>query len=56
MDHFCRKLNNAKGYDVFAKTIKIILDKFPGWRAKVIGDEKREKIIVKHKNVDLLVF
>ena len=53
---FVGKLNNAKGYDVFAKTIKIILNKYPGWRAKIIGDEKREKININHKNVDLLGF
>ena len=53
---FVGKLNNAKGYDVFAKTIKLILNKFPSWKAKIIGDEKREKIDVEHKNVDLLGF
>ena len=53
---FVGKLNNAKGYDVFAKTIKIILNKYPGWRAKIIGDEKREKININHQNVDLLGF
>ena len=50
------KLNNAKGYDIFAKTIKLVLDKYPNWRAKIIGDEKREKIQINHKNVDLLGF
>ena len=53
---FVGKLNNAKGYDIFAKTIKLILNRYPGWKAKIIGDEKREKIILKHKNVDLLGF
>ena len=53
---FVGKLNNAKGYDIFAKTIKLILNKFPNWRAKIIGDEKREKITVNHQNVDLLGF
>ena len=53
---FVGKLNKAKGYDVFAKTIKKILDKYPHWKAKVIGDEKREKIILSHKNADLLGF
>jgi len=53
---FVGKLNNAKGYDIFAKTIHKVLNKYPDWRAKIIGDEKREKIIVKHKNVDLLGF
>ena len=53
---FVGKLNKAKGYDIFAKTIKNILNKYPNWKAKVIGDEKREKISIKHKNVDLLGF
>ena len=53
---FVGKLNKAKGYDIFAKTIKLVLDKYPNWRAKIIGDEKREKIQINHKNVDLLGF
>ena len=53
---FVGKLNSAKGYDVFAKSIKKILNKYPDWRAKIIGDEKREKIILKHKNADILGF
>ena len=53
---FVGKLNKAKGYDVFVKTIKYILDKYPGWKAKIIGDEKREKIYLNHKNADLLGF
>ena len=53
---FVGKLNNAKGYDIFAKTIKLVLNKYPNWRAKIIGDEKREKIQINHKNVDLLGF
>ncbi len=53
---FVGKLNKAKGYDIFVKSIKNILDNYPNWRAKVIGDEKREKIELKHKNADLLGF
>ena len=53
---FVGKLNKAKGYDVFAKAIKKILNRYPNWRAKIIGDEKREKILLKHKNADLLGF
>ena len=53
---FVGKLNHAKGYDVFAKTIKLVLNKYPNWRAKIIGDEKREKIKVDHNNVDVLGF
>ena len=53
---FVGKLNKAKGYDIFAKTIIDILNKNRNWRAKVVGDEKREKILINHKNVDLLGF
>ena len=53
---FVGKLNKAKGYDVFAKAIKNILNKYPNWKAKIIGDEKREKIELKHINADILGF
>ncbi len=53
---FVGKLNKAKGYDIFAQSIKQVLKKFPQWRAKVIGDEKREKIELIDKNADLLGF
>ena len=53
---FVGKLNRAKGYDIFAKSIKNILNKYPNWKAKIIGDEKREKIFLKHKNADLMGF
>ena len=53
---FVGKLNKAKGYDIFAKSILNVLDKHKNWKAKVVGDEKREKIIIKHKNVDVLGF
>ncbi len=53
---FVGKLNKAKGYDIFCKAIKDILDKNPTWKAKIIGDEKREIIELNHKNADLLGF
>jgi len=53
---FVGKLNRAKGYDVFAKSISKILNRYPKWRAKIIGDEKREKIQLSHKNADVLGF
>ena len=53
---FVGKLNKAKGYDIFAKAILKILKKFPDWKAKIIGDEKREKIPLNHKNADILGF
>ncbi len=53
---FVGKLNKAKGYDVFASAIKKILNKYPNWEAKIIGDEKREKIVLNHKNVHVMGF
>ena len=53
---FVGKLNKAKGYDIFVKSIKKILSKYPDWEAIVIGDEKREKISLKHKNAKILGF
>ncbi len=53
---FVGKLNRAKGYDIFAKSIIKVLNKHPKWKAKIIGDEKREKIILRHKNADVLGF
>ena len=53
---FVGKLNKAKGYDIFSQSIKKILNKHPNWKAKIIGDEKREKIILNHKNANLLGF
>ncbi len=53
---FVGKLNKAKGYDVFVKSIKKILNKHQDWKALVIGDEKREKISLKHKNASVLGF
>ena len=53
---FVGKLNKAKGYDIFCKSISKILDKYKDWRAKIIGDEKREQIFLRHKNADILGF
>ncbi len=53
---FVGKLNRAKGYDIFGKTITKILDKYPDWKSNVFGDEPREKLIFKHKNLNLLGF
>ncbi len=48
---FIGKLNSAKGYDLFGTAITKILDKHQDWKAIVIGDEPREKLIFKHKNL-----
>ena len=53
---FVGKLNTAKGYDIFGKTIIKILDKYPKWKSLVIGDEPREKHIFNHKNLKVLGF
>ena len=53
---FVGKLNRAKGYDIFSKAIIRTLNKNPKWKAKIIGDEKREKIKLSHKNADVLGF
>ena len=53
---FVGKLNKAKGYDLFGEAIVKILDKYPNWSAKVFGDEPREKLIFKHKNLKILGF
>ena len=53
---FVGKLNRAKGYDIFTKSIKKVLDRNKDWKALVIGDEKREKIILNHKNASILGF
>ncbi len=53
---FVGKLNSAKGYDIFGKAVIKILNKYKDWKAYVIGDEHREKIIFRHKNLNLLGF
>ena len=53
---FVGKLNKAKGYDIFAKSITKILDRYKNWRAIIIGDEKREKINLNHNNASILGF
>ena len=53
---FIGKLNKAKGYDLFGEAIIDILDKYPDWKAVVIGDEPREKIYFSHKNLKQMGF
>ena len=50
---FVGKLNSAKGYDIFGKTIIRILDKHKNWKAIVVGDEPREKHFFQHKNLKI---
>ena len=53
---FIGKLNKAKGFDIFGKAIIKILNEFNDWRGYVIGDEPREKLFFKHKNLKNLGF
>ena len=53
---FVGKLNRAKGYDIFGNVILKILDKYPNWKSNVYGDEPREKLHFKHKNLKLMGF
>ena len=53
---FVGKLNRAKGYDLFGNAIVKILNKHKDWKAKVFGDEPREKHFFKHKNLNILGF
>ena len=46
---FVGKLNAAKGYDIFGEAIIKILNKHKDWKAFSIGDENRERPIIKHK-------
>ncbi len=48
---FVGKLNRSKGYDIFGKAVTKILNKYPDWKANVAGDEQRDKIEFKHKNL-----
>jgi len=53
---FVGKLNTAKGYDLFGSTITKILDKHKDWKSVVFGDEPREKLFFKHKNLKVIGF
>ena len=44
-------MNRAKGYDIFGSAVTKILNKHKNWFANVIGDEQRDKINFKHKNL-----
>ncbi len=48
---FVGKLNKSKGYDIFGKAVIKILNKYPEWKVNVAGDEQRDKIEFKHKNL-----
>ena len=53
---FVGKLNKAKGYDVFGSATIDILNKYKNWKAVVIGDEEREKLIFNHQRLDIKGF
>ncbi len=47
---FVGKLNTSKGYDLYRDAIIKILNEFQEWKAYSIGDERRDKPVIKHKN------
>ena len=51
---FSGKLNSSKGYDIYAKSIIKILNRYNNWKAVAIGNEPREKFNFKHKNFKVL--
>jgi len=53
---FVGKLNRAKGYDLFGEAVIKILNKHSDWSARIYGDEPREKLFFKHKNLKILGF
>jgi glycosyltransferase involved in cell wall biosynthesis len=53
---FIGRLNLSKGYDIFGEAIIKILNKHNNWKAIVYGDEPRENIFFKHKNLRILGF
>ena len=53
---FVGKLNSAKGFDIFGKSIINILNKYKDWKAVIVGDEPREKMFFHHKNLVNLGF
>ena len=53
---FVGRLNSSKGYDIFGKSVLKLLDNYKDWKAVVIGDEPREKLIFKHDRLKLLGF
>ncbi len=53
---FVGKLNKSKGYDLFGTSIVKILNKYKNWKSIVIGDEPRDQLQFKHKNLKILGF
>jgi len=51
---FTGKLNASKGYDIFGKSVLKILDKFNDWKARAIGNERRESHNFVHKNLKVI--
>ena len=49
-------IGSVIGLVLFSNLIKLILDKYPNWKAKVYGDEPRETLSFKHKNLSILGF
>ena len=48
---FVGKLNRSKGFDIFGEAIVKVLNQNPNWKGIIIGDEQRDKIDIRHKNL-----
>tara|TARA_B100001250_G_C19808774_1_gene794763 strand:- start:1557 stop:3698 length:2142 start_codon:yes stop_codon:yes gene_type:complete len=53
---FVGKLNRSKGYDLFGNSVIKILNNHKDWKSIVVGDEYRDKLDFKHKNLEILGF
>jgi len=53
---FVGKLNSSKGFDIFCKSVINILNNHKSWKAYVVGDEPREKILYNHQRLFKLGF
>jgi len=51
---FTGKLNSSKGYDIFGKAVLKVLDNYPSWSARAIGNERRETHNFYHKNFKVI--
>jgi glycosyltransferase involved in cell wall biosynthesis len=47
---FVGRLNHAKGYDIFEKSIQKILNEFPDWKSLSVGDEERRSVYIDHNH------
>lgn len=53
---FVGKLNHSKGYDIYCRAVNLILNEYPQYKAIAIGNERKKKIFLSHKNFKELGF